>query len=91
MEHMHGYAVKQSVAGDIPTNITCYTLSFVAARYRPLSVPGTFLYARRISRHEKSLRKDLHPPEAPLTGTAKRYLSGSAPFSFGLLIFSQMV
>ena len=42
MEHLNGYAVKHNVASGIPTSITCYTLSFVAARYRPLSVPGTF-------------------------------------------------
>ena len=90
MEHLNGYAVKHNVASGIPTSITCYTLSFVAARYRPLSVPGTFFICSA-SPHEKSLRKNLHLPEAPFTGTAKRYLSESVPFSFRLLIFSQIV
>ena len=48
MEHLNGYAVKHNVASGIPTSITCYTLSFVAARYRPLSVPGTFFYTLQL-------------------------------------------
>ena len=58
----------------------------------PLGTGHLFLYSPAPHiRQQKSLRKNLHLPEAPFTGTARRYLSGSTPFSFGLLIFSQIV
>ena len=53
MEHLLYYKVKSNIAGDIPTSIACYTLSFVAAPYRPLSVRGTFFIGKFMERNRK--------------------------------------